>query len=152
MSLSLLTTGTAAFFSNNSKVNTTISSANDWWDKSDLEFTKNGTTNIKECGPVEIFAELKNIGLDMTKKTEFEVYYIKNGNPKNGKKVDGGDVEPLNSNETGQITFLAEEEGSYAFKVYQREGYDNDYENRQEIWSGKIQVKCLPNMKSEELD
>src|SRR5690554_8130457 len=97
MSLSLLTTGTAAFFSNNSKVNTIISSANDWWDKSELKFTNNGTTNIKECGPVEIFAELKNIGLDMTKKTEFEVYYIKNGQPKNGEKVGGGDVEDRKS-------------------------------------------------------
>lgn len=141
-SASLLTSNTVAYFSNNSQVNTVISSANSWWDGSDLYFPGNATVVDKECVPTEIAVDIKNKGETMTGSAQFEVYYSeKNGNPsKNGEITFEGSIEAMGAGETSTITHEAAEEGWYVFKAEQHPEYDGD--NGKVIGSEKIKVQC----------
>ncbi|WP_096188400.1 amyloid fiber anchoring/assembly protein TapA [Evansella halocellulosilytica] len=152
VSASLLTSETVAYFSSHSQTNGIISSAEYWWDKSELQFTGKKTQNVKACAPEEISVEIKNIGLDMANITEFEVYYVESGNPENphGEKVGDGVIEALSQNEAVHITFMAEEGGFYTFKAFQRPGFNDDYDERQEIWSEMVHLNC--NAAKEEIE
>ncbi|WP_078378989.1 amyloid fiber anchoring/assembly protein TapA [Sutcliffiella halmapala] len=154
ISLSLLTSGTLAYFSDSSKANTVISTAPDWWDKSKLVFPDKGTQVVLSCPPIEISVGIKNEGLSMSQPTEYEVFYAKlttNGNPsKYGDKIAEDQIYPIKEGKTSTLTFSAEEEGWYVFKALQRPGFENDYEDRKEIWSEKVKVQCKEDKKVEE--
>ncbi|GAA0466973.1 amyloid fiber anchoring/assembly protein TapA [Alkalibacillus silvisoli] len=141
MSASLLTSETSAYFSHQSETSVSISTAENWWDQSELVFIGNNTQNIKKCAPHEISVEIKNEGSDMADTSEFEVYYVENGNPSNpqGEKIDEGEIPIIEENETIELTYLAEDNGVYKFKAFQREGYEGDHE---EIWSEMVRVNC----------
>ncbi|MBU9722452.1 MULTISPECIES: amyloid fiber anchoring/assembly protein TapA [Bacillaceae] len=140
-SLSLLTSGTEAYYSNKNNTQVTISSAEYWWDGSDLDFTSKKTQNLKVCAPTYISVELKNRGEDMTSPTTFEVYYVESGNPSNkhGEKVYEGTIDHLAAGERVELEYEAEENGFYKFKAYQLPDYEGKNE---EIWSEKVHVNC----------
>lgn len=150
ISLSLLTSGTVAYFNTSSKVNATIS-AGKWWDDSDLTFVT-GNQNIKACAPIEIEVELKNSGEDMAGTTKFEVYYVEQGNPENkhGEKVGEGTVEEIKGGKTAKLTFDAKDNGFYKFKVFQRPEYQGN--GSLEIWSHMIHVNCNAASSNVEID
>ncbi|MBU9712107.1 amyloid fiber anchoring/assembly protein TapA [Evansella tamaricis] len=141
ISITLITASTLAYFSNGTDMNISISSADYWWDKSDLEFI-GSNQNIKACAPIEISVELKNNGFSMTGETEYEVYFVANGNPENGDLVAEGTVGIINADETVELTYDAENDGVYKFKAYQREGYGDNYDDREVIWSERVHVNC----------
>lgn len=148
----MLTSDTFAFFSTSDQTQISIQTGG-WWDGSDLELIVKNTENIKACPPTDISVDIKNNGFDMIDTTEFEVYYIENGNPKNnGEKVHEGYVESIKSGDTFTLTYEAKQTGSYMFKVLQRPGYNDDYDNRVELWSKKLMVKCLEDEDIEDED
>ncbi|MBC5637919.1 amyloid fiber anchoring/assembly protein TapA [Ornithinibacillus sp. BX22] len=155
-SLSLVTSTTTAYFSYTSpKVTTTISTASDWWDGSELAFLDNATDVVHSCPPVEIEVQIKNIGHgDMTGATEYKVFYSEQkGNPeKLGKEIANGLIQPLNAGEEISLTYTATEEGWYQFMAYQLPGFQENEENRTEIWSNKVKVQCPPKDKKHEED
>ncbi|WP_102026499.1 amyloid fiber anchoring/assembly protein TapA [Salirhabdus sp. Marseille-P4669] len=146
--LSYLTSGTGAYFVASTEGNIHLL-AGEWWDSSELIFTKpnNGTeVNNKTCTPIDISAEIQNIGSDMIGPTTYEVYFSENKEPKNhGEKIAEGEIAPLSKGEKLTLTYNAAGPGDYRFKVLQRPGFNNDYETREEIWSHKIKVKCNGN-------
>ncbi|MDY0408943.1 amyloid fiber anchoring/assembly protein TapA [Paracerasibacillus soli] len=77
-SVSLLTSDTEAYFSQNNSVDATISTAEDWWDQSNLMFIGKDSEVIHICPPTEIAVEIKNTGQSMTKETTYEVLYSVN--------------------------------------------------------------------------
>ncbi|WAA11837.1 amyloid fiber anchoring/assembly protein TapA [Fervidibacillus halotolerans] len=104
----------------------------DSWDKSSLSFIDQGGV----CK--NIWATIQN-GKDskgMEGPSTYEVYFVKKGNPKKGEKVGEGEVPPLESGETATLTFAAEKNGNYKFKVYQRPGHPG----KGELWSETIKV------------
>ncbi|RIW36098.1 amyloid fiber anchoring/assembly protein TapA [Bacillus salacetis] len=145
--LSYLNSNTAAYFSDTDEDSFTIQ-AGTWFDKSDLGFVKSNTEKLKVCTPTEISADIKNHGFTMTGPAKYEVYYIEEGSPKdNGKKIGEGEIKPIKENETITLSFPTELEGSFMFKVYQRDGYEGKNEV---IWSHKIMVKCQDKDEEEE--
>ncbi|MDL4838938.1 amyloid fiber anchoring/assembly protein TapA [Aquibacillus rhizosphaerae] len=143
VSAAVLTSSTGAYFNETNKVGTTVQ-VGTWWDGSDLEFTGIPTQNVKSCPQTEISVELKNNGFTMIDSTDYEIYYVENGNPKqNGVKIAEGSLVLIKAGEVTSLTYDADKEGSYMFKAYQVPGYNDDYESRQEIWSEKVMVKCL---------
>ncbi len=144
MSASLLASDTSAYFSTQSSTSVSIPTADYWWDQSELVFTSKNTQNVKECAPHEISVEIKNIGEDMTGSTEFKVYFTEKGNPQNkhGKEVHEGNIKPLDNGEKTDLVYEAEEDGFYKFKAYQMEGFDDNYDERTEIWSEKVHLNC----------
>ncbi|MDG5787700.1 amyloid fiber anchoring/assembly protein TapA [Evansella sp. AB-P1] len=142
VSMSLLTSGTEAYYSNYSETKTIISSAEYWWDKSNLDFINEDDQQINECNPI-IITLLKNVGADMTGETEYEVYFVEDGDPQqNGTIIHSGEFDPLDEGAVTELMLEVEEDGIYQFKVYQRKGYNHDYDNRTEIWSEKVYVTC----------
>ncbi|MGP4040711.1 amyloid fiber anchoring/assembly protein TapA [Gracilibacillus sp. D59] len=147
MSVSLLTSNTSAFFNNSKSLSHSISTGS-WWDGSDLAFIGKGNQNLNDaCPPVKFSVEIQNNGFSMIDSTNYEVFYIENGNPKNGEKVAEGMIDPIESGEIATISYQAEEEGFYAVKAFQRPDYEGESANV--IWSEKIKVKC-PNQNNEE--
>lgn len=146
ISLSYLTNGTLAYYSDTSQTNTRITTASDWYDGSDLIFPNRGTQVVHSCPPEEIGVVVKNDGLDMSKATEYEIYYTElneNGNPlKHGDRIFSGWIEPIPKGGTVLLTYQAESEGWYVFKALQRPGFEKDYINRKEVWSEKVKVQC----------
>jgi len=148
-----LTSNTFAYLSDSDSTNISISSGS-WWDGSDLAFMgKKETENIKKCDPIEIRIDLENKGSSMIGTTEYEVYFVDNGNPKeNGSRVAEGVIQPIESGKTVTLTYLTEENGSYIFKVFQRPGYNDNYEERKELWSKKFMINCNASMTEKEMN
>lgn len=141
-----LTSETMASFSSSSEITGKIK-AGEWWDGSNLVFIGKGNQNEKVCPSTEISVEIKNTGITMIGSTTYEVYYIENGNPQNGKIIEKGDLKPLMKNEVVALSYQAEEEGVYMFKAYQREGYVGE---KEVIWSEKVKVKCKEKIEKNE--
>ncbi|WP_139223999.1 amyloid fiber anchoring/assembly protein TapA [Lentibacillus halodurans] len=140
--LGYLTSGTGAYF-NSSEEDQQVIQAGTWWDGSELVFVGNNTQNIKACPPEEITVDIKNRGFSMIDSTEYGVYYVENGNPKNnGEKIADGMIESMEEGETKSLTFEAEQKGSYMFTISQHPEYDGDNQNP---WSKKMMVKCIEN-------
>jgi len=140
-SMGYLTSETMASFSSSSEITVKVK-AGEWWDGSKLAFIGKGNQNEKVCPSTEISVKIQNTGFTMIGSTTYEVYYIENGNPKNGKLVKEGVLEPLEKDEIISLSHIAEQEGFYMFKAYQREGYIG---KKEVIWSEKVKVKCKEN-------
>ncbi|MFA9558127.1 amyloid fiber anchoring/assembly protein TapA [Evansella sp. AB-rgal1] len=157
-SISLLTTETEAYFSNYSTAHTSISTASYWWDKSDLEIVDSIIIDFEEdeeaeglCLPVVIETTLKNKGVGMTGSTDYEVFFSDDGDVVNsGEIIYTGIIEPIEENATSLVSFEAHEEGYYVLKVYQREGYNHNYEERYSVWSNVSEVECPEVEESDE--
>ncbi|MFD2655547.1 amyloid fiber anchoring/assembly protein TapA [Gracilibacillus thailandensis] len=147
-SISQLTSNTSAFFNHSSAVNFSIP-AGSWWDGSDLLFTGKGNQNLNDaCPPVEFSVEIKNNGYSMIGPTNYEIFYVENGNPKNGEKISEGTLEAMQAGEITTISYQTEEEGFYVVKAYQHPDYEGEAEKV--IWSEKIKVKCPEKDKKNE--
>jgi TasA anchoring/assembly protein len=152
-SVSYLTSGTAAHFYDTEDPVSKIDAGfwADGWDGSSLAFIEKGNTNIKACDPVEITAQVQNMGDgDMDEGSTYDVYYIENGNPeKHGEKLSlpegEGDLAALKSGESTKLKLLAQEPGIYAFLLHQPEGYPGE----ETVWSKWVNVNC-PSGKAEQ--
>jgi YqxM protein len=151
ISASILTSSTSASFSD-TETNNKVIQAGTWWDESKLSFLGKNTENLKVCPPTDISIEIKNSGFTMIGPTEYEIYYSENGNPKQtGKKIAEGQIQPIEENGTYTLSYSTDDlEGSFMFKAYQRPGYEDNYEGRQEFWSHKIMVNCKAAKKEKE--
>ncbi|ARK28919.1 amyloid fiber anchoring/assembly protein TapA [Halalkalibacter krulwichiae] len=151
ISTAMVTSDTFAFFSASDSTTIAITTGK-WWDGSELEFVERpNTKNIKACAPYQLEIEVRNKGYQMGSETEYEIYYVDNGSPKqNGERVSEGVIKPLGEKESTILTYEALENGSYMFKVFQVRGYEDDFERREEIWSTKYMVKCLEEDDEEE--
>ncbi|WP_231847034.1 amyloid fiber anchoring/assembly protein TapA [Oceanobacillus iheyensis] len=135
----ITTTGTASYFSE--KDQDGYVRAGVWWDGSELKFTEKGTDPITGCDMQTIQAEIKNIGKDMKQSTTYEIYFSKNGNPKNGEKISEKELAPLKSGKQTTLKFDVDKNGSYQFRVLQHPEFKND-EKQHDEWSKKIMIKC----------
>ncbi|SET08970.1 TasA anchoring/assembly protein [Oceanobacillus limi] len=145
---SYISSGTGAYFNtiNNDKFSI---QAGTWWDGSDLEFTGVPNQNVKACPEIEISVQLINNGFSMIGPSDYKLYYVENGNPKqNGEEIKNGTLNPIEAGEYFNLTHVIDAEGVYSFQVSQRPGYEGDSES--EIWSEKVMVKCKENDKEEE--
>ncbi|MBB6453684.1 TasA anchoring/assembly protein [Salirhabdus euzebyi] len=156
ISIVYFSSSTGAYF-NVSKINTATIQAGEWWDKSNLVFVRDnqGVDVYQSCKPVEISAIVKNdSNIAMIGSTEYEVHHHLKKEPEKGEStiVGSGTINPLNGNESITLTLTADQEGDYQFKVFQRPGYNDNYENRTAIWDRKIKVNCQQgsNVNSEE--
>ncbi|WP_445489148.1 hypothetical protein [Niallia sp. 03133] len=105
------------------------------WDKSSLSFITAGVTSNG------ISATIKN-GYDsraMQGEVKYEVYWSKEGNPKDGEVVAEGKVSPLTPGETQLLTYSPDqlEAGNYMFKAYQRP----DHPGTGELWSESVTIQ-----------
>lgn len=120
------------------------------WDKSSLEFRKQGG------GCDVIWAEIKNGGnKNMAGPSKFEIYFVESGNPKKGEMIFQGVIPPLKSGETTTLTFsnpIAFGNGIFKFKGYQRPGHPNSDGNNGKnngnkegaLWSEDIILNSCP--------
>jgi YqxM protein len=147
---SYLTSDTLAYYNDTEKDNFVIQ-AGTWWDESVLSFTEEGPQSFEVEAASDIVVTLKNSGFTMIGVTEYEVYYSESDDPKQtGKIVASGEISPIQQNDTYNLTYHAEKEGTYIFKVYQRPGFQDNYEERKEIWSEVINMKFIEAQTEEE--
>ncbi|QWC22456.1 amyloid fiber anchoring/assembly protein TapA [Bacillus haikouensis] len=135
---------TGAYFNDQDQV-TGVITAGTWssWDKSSLEFvSKKQTQSVTSCPPIEISATVINKGSTMEGKTEYAVYYAAKGNPKDGKVIFEGDIQPITKGENTTLKTAASEPGNYKFKALQRPGHGNKEDIRHELWSDTITITC----------
>lgn len=154
-SFSYLTGGTAAYFSNSNQGIMKFK-AGTWYDGSILKFVgNNGTVVDQSCPSVEISADFKNVGHKMRGPAKYEVYYTETeskgkGSPENhGSPIFEGQIQPLDKNEVVTLSFVADNEGFYVFKVYQVENFEGK-EKDKEIWSNKFNIKCKDKGKNKQ--
>lgn len=140
LTTSLVTSRTEAYYSDSEQWDSVIQ-VGTWWDKSDLQFTTNYQKNVVSCTPVTIKAGIVNKGFSMIGTTEYEVHYADSLRP--NQKIAEGIIEEVKSNSTLNLTYQADKPGFYTFKVFQRPGYQENYESRSVVWSEKIQVTCI---------
>jgi YqxM protein len=144
--VSFLTSNTTAFFNDSEEVTGIIQagiweSPTDGWDNSSLSF--NGSNQlIESCGPSDISVDITNNGEDMQSPSNYNVYYIDKGNPKNGIMVGAGEINPLQSNGSVSVNFHAEQTGNYKFQAFQQLGNGNETDERQDLWSETITISC----------
>src|SRR5690625_3091833 len=155
-----LTSQTAAYFTDQKQINGVITTGT--WesdgpehpgeeekeDNSELTFPSNGNQEIEICEPVNIEVKIINEGeSDMKRNSSYKVYYIEQGNPKNGEKVklaeDEGVIPALKQGETTKLTYQASKKGMYMFLA--KQSGDQQKEN---TWSEKIIVHCPPGQET----
>lgn len=152
VSITLLSSSTVAHYSDRNNVHATISSASDWWDGSKLMFVEKETEVIHSCTELDLRVEIKNVASDMSKSTNFEIYFSEQTDnlvEEHGDLIVDGEISPLLSDQVTVLTYQASEEGWYVFKAYQRAGYNQNYDERTEIWSHQINVQCNEEQQSE---
>ncbi|MEH7500493.1 amyloid fiber anchoring/assembly protein TapA [Neobacillus drentensis] len=138
-----LTSNTEAYFNDNSKITGTIQAGN-WeneWDKSSLKFSSGNDQSFESCSQKEITVALTNTGSDMEGPSEYEVYYINKGNPKEGEKVAEGVIERILANKSSFLIYIASKPGNYKFRALQRPNHSFKAE-RQDLWSETITITC----------
>ncbi|MFS0861524.1 amyloid fiber anchoring/assembly protein TapA [Fredinandcohnia sp. 179-A 10B2 NHS] len=141
--MSIITSSTEAYFTDSQTWSSEIK-VGTWWDKSDLNFTSNNPQNITSCTQVDITAEIENRGFTMIGTTEYEVYYSEALHlNETGEKIYEGIIDPIGANSTLHLAYQADKPGYYAFKFFQRPGYNQNYDLRSEVWSGEIMVTCI---------
>lgn len=144
--VSFLTSNTSAFFNDSEEVTGIIQAGiwetqTDGWDKSSLSF--NGSDQVIEsCDPSNISVDITNKGEDMQSPSNYNVYYIAQGNPKNGLLVGAGEINPIQSNGSISLIFHAEQSGNYKFQAFQQLGHGNNTDERQDLWSETITISC----------
>jgi len=147
-SFSYLTGGTVAYFSNSNKGSVTLQ-AGTWYDGSILDFDgKNkGTVVVQSCPEVEISANFKNVGHKMQGPAEYKVFFSdSNGSPGNhGTSIFTGEFNALDKDEVITLSFEAQDEGFYVFKVYQRGGFESKGNIKEEVSSNKFNIQCKDN-------
>ena len=116
-------------------------------DNSKLAFLSKGNPKINFCETDNIDVKIKNVGNgDMKREGSYEVFYIENGNPKNGEKIklaeDEGVIPVLKQGETTKLTYQASQEGMYMFLAKQ-----SGEQHKESIWSKKIIVHCPPGQR-----
>lgn len=136
-SFSYAVSSTGAYF-NSENEDRQVIQAGTWWDGSSLVFVNHENDNMESCGPTTISAQIKNTGFSMYGTSNYEVYQLDGGK----QKVADGVINKIEENKTDSLTFSVPGPGSYQFKAYQRPGFDDDYDNRTEIWSGEFTVAC----------
>ncbi|UOQ50364.1 amyloid fiber anchoring/assembly protein TapA [Gracilibacillus caseinilyticus] len=140
LSLSQLTSPTSSMFSNTKAVSFSMPSGS-WWDRSELLFTASDNQNVTDsCLPAAFSVDVQNNGYSMTSATHYEIFYIENGNPKDGDKIAEDTLDPLEAEEVTTITHEATSTGFYIVKVLQHPDYAGEAENV--IWSETIEVSC----------
>jgi YqxM protein len=135
---------TGAYFNDQDHV-TGVITAGTWsiWDKSSLSFPDEKVDRTENaCSPVDVSARFMNTGSAMQGTTEFAVYYAAKGNPKDGKNVFSGDIQPINKGEIATLKAIVNQSGNYKFKALQRPGHGNKEDTRHELWSETITIKC----------
>jgi YqxM protein len=135
---------TGAYFNDQDHV-TGVITAGTWsiWDKSSLNFPdKEEKRTVNACSPIDISARIMNTGSTMQGTTELTVYYAAKGNPKDGKIVFSGEIQPINKGETATLKANFNQSGNYKFKALQRPGHGNKEDTRHELWSETITIKC----------
>ncbi|MGD6776550.1 amyloid fiber anchoring/assembly protein TapA [Sutcliffiella horikoshii] len=148
VALVYLTGNTDAYFYDNSTVKG-VFKVGFWekkleqWDKSSLKFieTKNELT-ITNCEPKNIISTIKNTGNDMQGSTDYFVYFIDKGNPKDGEIMYEGYIDPIANDSSQQLQYNSSIPGNYKFKALQRPGHGNKENELHELWSETITVKC----------
>jgi YqxM protein len=144
-----LTFNTEAYFNDNSQV-TGKFQAGTWeneWDKSSLKFNGNDQT-FESCNQKEITVALTNMGSDMEGPSQYEVYYIDKGNPKDGEKGGDGVIDPILAKKSISLKFTASKPGNYKFRAFQRPNHAFKDE-RQDLWSETITITCKTNSSNE---
>ncbi|WP_268234760.1 amyloid fiber anchoring/assembly protein TapA [Fictibacillus barbaricus] len=145
-SILYLTGNTGAYFNDAASVNGFIQ-AGTWWDKSSLTFVTNNKQPVKkgECTPIN--ATIKNGGDgDMQGTVNYEVWWAEKGNPKDGVKVSGGEINALKRGESLGLSYASDNDGNYKFKAYQSTGHPG----QGELWSDDITVNCSDSKSAEE--
>ncbi|WP_449621110.1 amyloid fiber anchoring/assembly protein TapA [Robertmurraya sp. Marseille-Q9965] len=142
LTTSLVTSSTEAYYIDSEQWDSVIQ-VGTWWDKSDLQFTTE-QQSVVSCTPVEITAGITNKGFSMIGTSEYEVYYS-NSAPSTqvGEKVAQGVIAKMETNSGFDLSYIAEKSGTYTFKIFQRPGYQENYETRAVVWSEKINVSCI---------
>lgn len=148
ITLVYLTGNTDAYFYDNSSV-TGVLTAGFWekkveqWDKSSLKFIEpNKEVTITSCKPQNIVSTIKNTGNDMQGSTEYFVYFIDKGNPKNGEIIYEGLINPIANDSNQQLQYNSSISGNYKFKAIQRPGHGNKDNEQHELWSETITLIC----------
>ncbi|SFD51308.1 TasA anchoring/assembly protein [Bacillus sp. OV194] len=142
-----LTGTTNAYFNDTSKVSGTIQ-AGTWetddgkWDKSSLKFL----SASKESLCSNISAVIVNEGEKMQGPVKYEVWWAEKGNPKDGSKVDTGQMDALTKNQNETLTYLPTKNGVYKFKAFQRPGHSGTGE----LWSDQITVTGCSQQNTDE--
>ncbi|SEU09554.1 YqxM protein [Salinibacillus kushneri] len=117
--------------------------AGTWWDGSHLVFLEDEEEEnvVKGCEAVKVKIPVQNDSeYGMMGSTEYEVHQTNHKN--DAQIVTSGTIPALDAKEKEVITFTADKPGNYQVKVYQREGYEDNYETRTETWSKTIKVVC----------
>lgn len=141
--IGFLTSDTGAYFNDNTQVTGKLQ-AGTWeneWDKSSLKFPNENNQAFGSCNPKEIAVTITNTGSDMKGESQYEVYYIDKGNPKDGEKVGDGVIEPILANKSTNLKFTASKPGNYKFKAFQRPEHAFKSES-QDLWSETITITC----------
>lgn len=144
-----LITDTRAYFNDNTTVNGMIQAGN-WqndWDRSSLKFTSSKDQLFESCTTKEISTMIVNSGNDMNGPSQYEVYYIEKGNPKDGVKVGEGIIDPILASKSVVLKFSANKSGNYKFRAFQRPNHAFKPE-RQDLWSETITITCNNNKTS----
>ncbi|UOQ87460.1 amyloid fiber anchoring/assembly protein TapA [Gracilibacillus salinarum] len=140
LSLSQLTSPTSSMFSNTKEVSFTMPSGT-WWDGSELLFTPSENQTVNDsCLPTTFSVDIQNNGFSMTNATQYEIFYIEDGNPKDGSKIAEDTLELLEANEVTTISHEATITGFYIVKVFQQPDYAGESEKI--IWSEVFEVSC----------
>lgn len=118
------------------------------WDKSSLEFKKNGEKVHCQEGTISAVIQNGSDSRRMQGPVIYEVYWTEKGNPKpdkGGTKVESGQVPPLDSGETFEMFYEPTKPGHYMFRALQRSGHPG----KGELWSESIKVAqtCISNHK-----
>ncbi|WP_404468894.1 amyloid fiber anchoring/assembly protein TapA [Sutcliffiella horikoshii] len=157
IALVYLTGNTDAYFYDNSSV-TGVLTAGFWeekveqWDKSSLKFIEpHKELTITSCEPQNIMSTIKNTGNDMQGSTEYFVYYIDKGNPKNGEIKYEGFIDPIVNDSSQQLQYNSSIPGNYKFKALQRPGHGNEENEQHELWSETITLICEEVEEKEEV-
>ena len=104
-----------------------------------------GNTFKVAVGCSQVWAEVKNVGEEMTGSSIWELYWVASGNPKpekGGILVTSGTIPALKQGEVYRITYDAVDNphgavGNYMFRAEQRPGHPGT----SELWSEAITVE-----------
>ncbi|MDQ1145369.1 YqxM protein [Bacillus sp. SORGH_AS 510] len=146
LGVTYLSSNTGAYYNDDSLVSGKFQ-AGTWendWDRSSLKFTSSKDQLFESCTTKEISTMIVNSGNDMKGPSQYEVYYIVKGNPKDDEKVGEGIIAPILASKSVVLKFTATKSGNYKFRAFQRPNHAFKPE-RQDLWSETITITCNNN-------